>query len=113
MSFISPLFYTATILALIFFIHKVLWLVQYKRVQTALVIRAVEHLHSGNSQAMREWEEFSRTCWSSIAGDTTIENPVQFVHRVEDALAKFRAEIKASRRSIEGTLVKALSEGRG
>ena len=36
------LFYGATILALAFFIHKVLWLVHYKRIQGALVREAVE-----------------------------------------------------------------------
>ena len=60
------LFYGATLAALGFFIHKVLWLVHYKRIQRSIIDEAVRKLREGNVADEGEWEEFARSCWSTV-----------------------------------------------
>ncbi|MEO7331968.1 MAG: hypothetical protein ABI193_25550 [Minicystis sp.] len=104
-------FYGATILALVFFIHKVLWLVHYKRIQGALVREAVTRLREGNEAALAEWEDFARTCWANALGKAEVANATTFIRRVEEGLGRLRSDLKSSRKSIEELLTHALSAG--
>jgi hypothetical protein len=123
MGIVSSVFYAATVLALAFFLHKVFWLVQYRRLQGELVERARKQVLRKMADDLDAWEAMSRACWGRIAGSGAgspagaasegIDGPVAFVEGVEHALKKFRDEIRASRRSIENTLVKAIAEGKG
>jgi hypothetical protein len=106
------LFYGATLASLAYFVHKVFWLIRYKRIQSALVAAAVHRLGDKSSLSLRDWETFETTCWSSTLGDPDIRDPVAFIRRREEGLSKLRAEIKASRRSIEQMIGKALAGGR-
>ncbi len=103
------LFYGATILALCFFIHKVLWLVHYKRLQGALVRDAVTRLREGNAAALAEWEEFATTCWANALGKAEVKSATTFIRRVDEGLGQLRSDLKSSRRSVEELLSQALS----
>ena len=103
------LFYGATILALVFFIHKVLWLVAYKRIQSALVHDAVARLLQGNEATLAAWEELATRCWANALGEAEIKNATTFLLRVDEGLDRLRADMKARPSSIEELLIKALS----
>jgi hypothetical protein len=102
-------FYAATVLALAFFIHKVLWLVQYKRLQGEIVAEAVRRLREGNAQGLAEWEEFAKGRWSTALGQNEISGPSTFIRRVEEGLGQVRTDLRTSRRSLEELLPKALA----
>lgn len=105
------LFYGLTILALGFFIHKVLWLVHYKRIQASLVGEAVKRLREGNEAALAEWEEFATSCWTNALGEADVQNASTFIRRVEEGLGRLRSDMKSSRRSVEELLSKSLASG--
>src|SRR5262245_41886769 len=106
------LFYTATVLALGFFIHKVLWLVQYKRLQSEIVVEAVRRLNEGNAQGLAEWEEFAKERWSAALGQKEVQSPSTFIRRVEEGLGQVRGDLRSSRRSLEELFTKALASGK-
>jgi hypothetical protein len=103
-------FYGATILALAFFIHKVLWLVQYKRLQGEIVAEAIRRLREGNAQGLTDWEEFAKERWSAALGKDEINSPSTFIRRVEEGLSQVRKDLHQSRRSMEELLAHALAK---
>ena len=102
-------FYAATVLALGFFIHKVLWLVQYKRLQGEIVAEAVRRLREGNAQGLAEWEEFAKGRWSMALGQKEVSGPSTFIRRVEEGLGQVRTDLHESRQSLEELLARALA----
>jgi len=106
-------FYAATIAALGFFIHKVLWLVQYRRLQSAIVGEAVRRLAEGNARDLADWEEFAGARWALVLGKTEISGPSTFIRRVEEGLGQVRADLRSSRRSLEELFAGALSSPQG
>src|SRR5262245_47917874 len=105
-------FYVITALAASFFVHKVLWLVQYRKIQRHIVDDAVRRLREGNAAEITAWEEHARSSWANALG-ADISGPSTFIRRVEEGLAQVRADLKQSRRTIETILVDALSSGKG
>lgn len=105
-------FYAATVLALAFFIHKVLWLVQYKRIQSEIVAEAVRRLREGNAADLAAWEAFAKGRWSTALGQKEISGPSTFIRRVEEGLGQVRGDLSSSRRSIEALFTEALASGK-
>jgi hypothetical protein len=105
-------FYTASLLALGFFLHKVLWLIRYKRIQREIVEDAVRRLREGNATELTAWEESARRRWSSALGMAEISGPSTFIRRVEEGLGQVRSDLRQSRRSIEDLFTGALASGR-
>jgi hypothetical protein len=105
-------FYAVTIAALGFFIHKVLWLVQYRRIQSAIVEDAVRRLREGNTQGLAEWEEFAKERWSTALGQKDISGPSTFIRRVEEGLAQVRRDLRARENTIEQLFTQALASGK-
>src|SRR5580704_1827462 len=105
-------FYTASLLALGFFLHKVLWLYRYKRIQREIVDDAVRRLREGNATELTAWEESARRRWSSALGMAEISGPSSFIRRVEEGLGQVRTDLRQSRRSIETLFTGALASGR-
>jgi hypothetical protein len=106
-------FYTASLLALGFFLHKVLWLYRYKRIQREIVDDAVRRLREGNATELSAWEESARRRWSSALGMAEISGPSSFIRRVEEGLGQVRTDLRKSRKSIEDLFTSALASGRG
>jgi hypothetical protein len=102
-------FYTVTIAAAGFFVHKVLWLVQYRKIQRRIVAEAVQRLRDGNAAQTTAWEELARSCWANALGRPEISGPSTFIRRVEEGLAQVRGDLRQSRRSLEKLLIEALS----
>jgi hypothetical protein len=106
-------FYAITIAAAAFFVHKVLWLVQYRRIQGDIVAAAVRRLREGNATDAAAWEEFARSCWANALGHPEISGPSTFIRRVEEGLGQVRGDLRENRRSIEAILVESLSTAKG
>ena len=107
------LFYAATIAALGFFIHKVLWLVQYRRLQGQIVQDAVKRLRDGNAAGLAEWEQFARARWAAVLGPKEIQSASTFIRRVEEGLAQVKGDLRSGRKSIEELFTRALAGGKG
>lgn len=105
-------FYVVTALAAGFFVHKVAWLYQYRKIQRRIVDDAVKRLREGNAAEIAAWEEMARGCWANALGHPEISGPSTFIRRVEEGLGQVRSDLRQSRRSIEALLVEALSTGR-
>ncbi len=108
LSIAGALFYGASIVAAIFFTHKVFWLVQYRRIQRAIVDDGIRLLREGNEAGQKAWEEHARTAWSNALG-AEINGPSTFIRRVEEGLDRVRRDLRKDRGSIEEYLGKALS----
>jgi hypothetical protein len=106
-------FYAVTVLALCFFIHKVLWLTQYRRLQGEIVAEAVRRLRDGNAQGLAEWEAFAKERWSTALGQAEVSGPSTFIRRVEEGLGQVRGDLRSSRRSIATLFATALAGGEG
>src|SRR6185295_15805212 len=106
---LTRLFYIGTVLALGFFLHKVLWLVQYKKIQRGLIDEAILSLRDGHKAALAAWEEFAKGAWSSALGQAEIKDASSYLRRAEDRLGRLRVDMKASRRTINDQLAEALA----
>ena len=104
------LFYAVTIAAAAFFVHKVLWLFQYKKLQRRIVDDAVRRMREGNAADLAAWEELARSCWANALGHPDVSGPSTFIRRVEEGLAQVRGDLRQSRRSLESLLVDARAQ---
>ncbi|HVY47563.1 MAG TPA: hypothetical protein VHB21_16855 [Minicystis sp.] len=103
-------FYALTLAALAFFVHKVLWLVQYRRLQRGLVETAIKRLRDDNLDVLKAWEAFATERWSRALGQPDVTSPSNFIRRVEQWLDRLRDDL-AARRSLEQVLEGALEKG--
>jgi hypothetical protein len=106
------LFYVVTILALGFFVHKVLWLIRYKKIQREIVDAAIQSVREDHKATLAAWDEFARGAWSSALGQPEIKDAATFLRRVEDRLGRLRVDMKSSRRAIDALLGEALAGAR-
>jgi hypothetical protein len=106
------LFYATNIGAVLFFLHKVCWLVQYRRLQGAIVSKAVKDLRAGNAGEIAEWERLARQRWVDSLGGADIRSAETFIHRVEEGLTQVRHDLRSSRRSVAEILRDALALGK-
>lgn len=106
---VTGIFYTATLAALLFFIHKVLWLVRYKRLQRGLIDASVAELDRQSDAVIAEWAAFTRTCWKNALGGADVEDAADFVASVEESLSRLRDDMRTTRRPLEGLLGDALT----
>ncbi|HJL14459.1 MAG TPA: hypothetical protein RMH99_02315 [Sandaracinaceae bacterium LLY-WYZ-13_1] len=81
-------FYVAMFLALVYFVHKVLWFVKFRRLQEGLVADAERKVREATSEALSAWDKSAHSSWSSAADDVDVEDddPVAFVRRMEARL---------------------------
>jgi hypothetical protein len=107
------LFYAVTIAAAGFFVHKVLWLFHYKKLQRRIVDDAVGQMREGNAADLAAWEELARSCWANALGHPDVSGPSTFIRRVEEGLTQVRGDLRQGRRSLESLLVDALASGKG
>jgi hypothetical protein len=108
---LTSLFYAATLLALLFFLHKVFWLIQYKKLQRGLVDEAERRLERDHQAVVGEWEIFTREAWEdALGGDGNVGDAADYLRQTEEGFTRLRDDLRSSRRSIEDLLGKALSQ---
>jgi hypothetical protein len=105
-------FYAITIAALGFFIHKVLWLVQYRRIQASIVADAIGRLRDGNAQGLAEWEEFAKERWTTALGPKDVHGPSTFIRRVEEGLDQVRRDLRSGKKTLEQLFREAFATGK-
>ncbi len=80
-------FYAAMALALVYFVHKVLWFVKFRRLQETLVADAERKVREATSEVLSHWEKSAHASWSDASEGVDDADPVAFVRRMEARLA--------------------------
>jgi hypothetical protein len=92
--YVSNIFVALSIAALAFFVHKVLWLVRYKKLQRTLMLEADAAMRGREDTVVPSWDAACRDCWRDVspddeggaealalAFDADIERTLQWVER--------------------------------
>lgn len=108
--FFAGLFYAVMLGAVVFFVHKVLWFLRYRRLQEKLVTQALSRLTEEADTTLVRWDQGADASWS----ETTTEDgtPSDYVRRVERKLASLEAQLNESRTPIGDALIAHISEER-
>jgi len=113
-SIVSTIFAALSIGVLLFFIHKVIWLVRYKRLQHWLMGEAATTLQSNQEQTLPQWDEFAAAAWRTARGphdDQPTEGPAAYVHAVEAELGSAISACEARSVSLPELLTEVLQAG--
>ncbi len=62
------LFYTAVFFASAFVVHKLVWLVQYRKLQVTMVQAALRELQAAEASAILRWDGFTERTWGGETG---------------------------------------------
>lgn len=104
---VSGLFVALSLGVLAFFLHKVAWLLAYKRRQRRLLQAAEARASEARRRVLPEWEAFSQRAWRVARGAEG--GPDGLVKTVEAELGR-RVEAAEARLKIGPALVEALLE---
>lgn len=91
-------FYAVMAGAVVYFAHKLLWLLRYRRIQERLVARALEKLTEEADTTLVRWDRGAEVSWSEATRSGG--SPKDYVQRVEDELARIDAELVGSHQRI-------------
>ncbi len=106
-SVVSTAFVVASVGALLFFIHKVIWVVRYKQLQRLLIGQAAEQRRQTEQSLLPEWDEFAAKCWRVVRADgnaTGFHGPEAYVDHVETVLANALHGAQSSRVALKPLL---------
>jgi hypothetical protein len=95
---LSGLFVVISVGVLVYFLHKVAWLVHYKNVQRDMMRDAAERLAKTHAEALPAWDEFAAAAWRVARGpvdENVMDGPVAYARAVE---AELQATIDATAR---------------
>jgi hypothetical protein len=105
---LSAAFYGAMLLALAFFVHKVCWLIQFRKIQARLVGHALARLRETTETTLLRFDRGADSSWTEVSGAAGGESPIEFVMHTERRLAALVRDMKASHRPIRDVLVRGL-----
>ncbi len=112
----SGLFAAVSIGALAFFVHKVAWLVRYRRLQRRLIDQAALELAATQRDVLPDWERFAHAAWRvgrgpspdmTHGGTPAVVSPAAYVTAVERELGA-RIEAAGRRQAVTPLLRRAL-----
>jgi len=101
-------FYGLMIAAVAYFVHKVFWFIQFRRVQDRLVARALERLRETTHTSLIRWDRGAESSWTEAIGGDADESPVAYVRRIELDLFQLEKALEHSHTSIELAFARAL-----
>jgi hypothetical protein len=104
---VSGIFVALSLGVLAFFLHKVAWLLAYKRRQRRLMEEAAARASAEQSRVLPEWEDFARRAWRTARGAEG--GPDGLVKTVEAELGR-RVEATEARLKIGPALIAAILE---
>ena len=111
-SIVSAIFAALSVGVLLFFIHKVIWLVRYKSLQRQLMVQASEALQSNQQQALPEWDAFAVAAWQAVheprAEGQALQGPAAYVHLVEQELGAMLSACEQPSVSLQALLAEVL-----
>ncbi|MFO0694931.1 MAG: hypothetical protein U0230_15335 [Polyangiales bacterium] len=105
----QTVFYVAMVLALGYFAHKVVWFLQFRKIQRRMVERALERLRETTETVLIRWDRAADSSWSEATGGRGGDSPVAYVEARERELAGLLESIRASRRAVKPLFVRMLS----
>ncbi len=114
LSLVSTAFVALSIGVLVFFLHQVIWLLQYKRLQGAMLRAAAAELKSARDAVLPEWDEFAAAAWRVARGPAhsaeqeSIDTPNQYAKAVEDELGAVLSAIEDSQAKVRPLLLEVL-----
>lgn len=79
-------FYGAMALAMVYFVHKVLWFVKFRRLQEGMVADAERRVSEATSEVLSAWDKSAHSSWSSASEAVEDDDPVAYVRRIEARL---------------------------
>ncbi len=92
--------YALDIGATVFFLHKVLWLVRYKRLQAVLIQEAAARVSSGQARKVDAFDHFAEGVWKDVSESMGAVSLGTYVARVDELLRDVRRTLRRSRSSI-------------
>jgi hypothetical protein len=101
--------YVLDIGATCFFLHKVLWLVRYKRLQSILIAEASARIAALQKRDVEAFDSFTAEVWRDAPGALGQTSLGAYVSRVDDLLRGVRRSLRTSRCSIRGLAMEAAS----
>ncbi len=118
LSLVSTTFVALSIGVLLFFLHKVIWLLQYKRVQGAMLRAAEAELNSAQAETLPAWDTFAAAAWRVARGPkeasetAEIDGPSPYVKAVEAELGAVLADLEQSQVAVRPLLIEAIGRDR-
>ncbi len=80
-------FYAGMALALVYFVHKVLWFVKFRRLQQGLVADAERRVREATGDVLSAWDQSAQSSWSTASEGVEDDEPVAYVRRMEARLS--------------------------
>ena len=99
--------YVLDIGATVFFLHKVLWLLRYKRLQAALIQDATARVSASQARKIQAFDDFAADVWRDASGGMGATSLGAYVARVDDVLRDVRRTLRTSRSSIHDPAMEA------
>lgn len=100
--------YAAMVLPLLYFLHKVLWFVQFRKLQTDLVEKALARMSRTTDATLLKWDQRAGDSWSETSGTGPDETPEAYVSRVETELLEALSRTEASLTPLRDRIVDAV-----
>lgn len=98
--FVLYVFYALNAGATVFFLHKVLWLVRYKRLQAILIQEAGARIAASQSRNVDAFDRYAEGVWRSVPDAMGARSLGAYVARADEALRDVRRSLRTSRASI-------------
>jgi hypothetical protein len=105
--FFLYVFYALNAGAAVFFLHKVLWLVRYKRLQAILIQEAGARIAAGQARRVGEFDRFAEGVWKAVPDAMGAESLGSYVARADEILRDVRRSLRTSRASIQELAMEA------
>lgn len=99
--------YALNVGATVFFLHKVLWLFRYKRLQSILIFEARARLAASQARHVDAFDRFAEGVWRKATGALGASSLGEYVSRVDELLRDVRRSLRTSRASIRTLAMEA------
>ena len=107
-SILAGIFYALIAGAMVFFVHKVLWFIRYRKIQERLVAKALERLREEANTTVVRWDQGADASWSEASATHQGSSPTDYVRKVEAKLRSIERELAGSYRPIRELFVRAV-----
>lgn len=110
---VSSAFSALSIGALLFFSHKVLWLLRYRKLQQRLIVQAQRETESLRQQVVPEWDSFSAAAWRVARGPKArgdMASPEAYIDALEEDLAEIAEQCQGQPRALADFFQEAVAQ---
>lgn len=100
-------FYALNVGAAVFFLHKVLWLVRYKRLQAILIQEAGSRIAASQARQVDAFDEFAEGVWTAVPDAMGASSLGSYLARADQILRDVRRSLRTSRAAIRDLALEA------